>query len=750
MSVKRKVVIVLASAALLLFVLVLWYVLGGHRVIPNGSEDFYTNESWPGKPAGERIANSPLASDVVRVGEEEIEYELGQFGGVIVDELSESSFSSKEAYREYLENWHDKDWKGEVPPSGRYIYAHYEDKEEMEWVAGEMLVVFEYEVDDEAIKEIGRVCGADVLSIDSHGETQDYKIARFVWSDSGLDPLQCAKTIQGTSDLVVEALPNLVGELEMSAIDPKLTEQDYIALSRFDKAWDVVRCSGSATVAVLDSGIDFIHSDLQDNIDAANAYDAIERECLTRRDSNGHGTQVSGIISAKANNEYDIAGCSYDARIMPIRVADDNGRVSVSDVGEALGHLFDLGNKPDVVNMSFGHSIEGVLQVLVKTEYEIICQGQINELSEQYGIVFVAASGNDGEKGNSRMYPAGLNNVISVASVSNGKTHSTSSCSNDMVDICAQGENVWSTFTGGASGPSSGTSFAAPQVSAAAALLSVQHPDWDPMQIEEQLESTAKDLGDAGRDDLYGHGLLDAAAAVGWTAPVGPPSPSTGAEDLTDEELARLGMEQWAIQTTDKSGMADALALARSINPEVCAWLYVPGTGVSLPVARREGDDSYYLAHSYRGEDSPLGCAYMEGADSPAFDQPLTVLYGHSFPRNPFMFTGLHAFEDPGFFEAHDEVHVLTEDGLLTFRVVEAALYKGAHLSSFADEGDLAALQRYLGNFSSRSDDFTGYRKPVELDASRDKVLQLSTCTVPATDDARFVVTAVLVEEEER
>ena len=228
--------------------------------------------------------------------------------------------------------------------------------------------------------------------------------------------------------------------------------------------------------------------------------------------------------------------------------------------------------------------------------------------------------------------------------------------------------------------------------------------------------------------------------------PVNPSSPSTGVEDLTAEEIADQIMAQYTQQSIPLERVETAFSYAKAANPEVAAWLYVPGTNVSLPVCRHEGDDSYYLDHDSRRHDSALGAAYMEEADSAAFDQALTVLYGHSFTKLPLMFTGLHAFEDESFFREHEYIYVLTDVGWLAYRVVEAAYYTGGHIAGMADESDAASVQAYFDAFADDDPEgFIGFRRPCELDAGTDHVLQLSTCTVPATDGARFVVSAALV-----
>lgn len=230
---------------------------------------------------------------------------------------------------------------------------------------------------------------------------------------------------------------------------------------------------------------------------------------------------------------------------------DHSGNYDMIALAEAFSYLSGLEVKPDVVNMSFGAPASGWSAFLVGIEYGLLCEGAINELSEDYGIVFVAASGNEGENGNAIEYPAALNHVIGVGSVDEQSHNRLSfSTANSTVDLCAVGNRVLSTTdtsSGFADGKNyyadrytatygngaifiCGTSFSAPQVSAAAALVKHVHPNWSSLQVEEALESTATDLGDSGCDDIYGYGLLNAAVALssGGSSDEDQGSPNTG------------------------------------------------------------------------------------------------------------------------------------------------------------------------------------------------------------------------------
>lgn len=230
------------------------------------------------------------------------------------------------------------------------------------------------------------------------------------------------------------------------------------------------------------------------------------------------------------------------------------------------------------------------------------------------------------------------------------------------------------------------------------------------------------------------------------------PAPSSDARGLSAEDqeaVDALVGAQAALQVVDPSDIPERLAAAQEANPDVCAWLYVPGTNVSLAVARHLEDDLYYMEHAADGSQSPIGSAFLEGANSPGFDDPVTVLYGHSFSDAEIMFTQLHCFESIEFFGKAESFYVYLPDRVLAYRVVGACLYSNERIVAGLDFSDQGSLQSYF-DFVADGDDeaFIGLkRRTGSLDAASDRLVQLSTCTLPRTDGSRYVVTGVLVGE---
>lgn len=284
------------------------------------------------------------------------------------------------------------------------------------------------------------------------------------------------------------------------------------------KAWDTAKVEKSITVAVLDTGCEINHPDLKDNIDTKHMWDAYnERSYMF--DKNGHGTHVCGIVGAVADNGIGIAGASYNANVLPIKIFDDTGEgASTSDIIKAykyLGGLIDSGELNDlhVVNMSVGGY--GAI-----SETDIALEQIISEFREDYNVLTVAAGGNGDENGRpvtSYCIPSDLDCVFSVTSLTKNGGNSYWSDYNMYKDISAPGENIYSTYLNNQYKNMSGTSMAAPLVSGIVALMFAAVPDADPDDVVDAIKSTAHSM--AGKANDRGNrtgsaGAIDAAAAI--------------------------------------------------------------------------------------------------------------------------------------------------------------------------------------------------------------------------------------------
>lgn len=274
-------------------------------------------------------------------------------------------------------------------------------------------------------------------------------------------------------------------------------DQWYLRSGNLQKSWDLLRTRGiaaggdsSVVVAVIDTGVDYTHEDLKDNIwvntkeipgngidDDGNGYidDVYGVDLETGRDSgmddNGHGTHVAGIIAA-SNNHIGVVGLAYNVKLMPIKAGMASGFFNQSQI--AKGILYAYNNGADVINMSFGGSASTVaVQDALETAYT--------------RCVLVAAAGNDGAPNEGLLarptYPAALSYVMGVMSVdirgveSGFTNYDVAAYSSVEYEVYAPGSQILSTIPGNRYATWSGTSMAAPYVSAMAALLRSAYPD---------------------------------------------------------------------------------------------------------------------------------------------------------------------------------------------------------------------------------------------------------------------------------
>ncbi|MBQ6930649.1 MAG: class B sortase [Clostridia bacterium] len=186
------------------------------------------------------------------------------------------------------------------------------------------------------------------------------------------------------------------------------------------------------------------------------------------------------------------------------------------------------------------------------------------------------------------------------------------------------------------------------------------------------------------------------------------------------------------------------LPALQEINSDVYAWIRIPGTYVDYPVAQSKVDDNYYLHRSIYKKYLFAGMIYTQSCNALDFSDPVTVVYGHNM-RSTTMFTSLHYFEDPEFFDTHDVFYIYTADRVLTYHIVSAYKYDNRHIMNafdFSDPEVLADYQEYVLNPVST---LRNVRKGVTLDENS-KLVVLSTC-MSNDKSSRFLVNGVLVSD---
>ena len=261
-----------------------------------------------------------------------------------------------------------------------------------------------------------------------------------------------------------------------------------------------------ARIAILDTGIDLTHPDLVANIDAG-----LGKNCVTAgppQDGHGHGTHVAGIVAAVEGNNIGVVGVAPSARLVPVKVVDDQGNGDWAEVICGIDYVTGLNmdtdstNDVDVVNMSLGDSgsigdcSDGGLR-------EAICN------SVAAGITYVAAAGNSSVD-TSTFIPAAFPEVIAVSAMADldGEPGGAGGCQffidlfanvcddtfaffsnyGPRIDVTAPGVEVYSTWTGGGYATESGTSMASPHVAGVAALMKAANKSLTPAQVKQLLK----------------------------------------------------------------------------------------------------------------------------------------------------------------------------------------------------------------------------------------------------------------------
>ena len=262
-------------------------------------------------------------------------------------------------------------------------------------------------------------------------------------------------------------------------------------------------------VAVADTGVDERHPDL------ARAIESYHHTGVSAKDIIGHGTHVSGILGAIANNGVGIAGVS-NARVAVWKIFGDTPvggdfYVDGTRYMRALGEIAQSGAK--ALNLSIGGTASSRTEQLL-----------FDRLG-RFGVTVVAAMGNEYEEGNPVEYPAAYKGVLAVGATSEANKRAPFSNTGRHIALAAPGVNILSTLPTTTSkyrpetnyASWSGTSMATPHVTGAAALLAAQNLSWTPADVKRRLKSSAATLPGmrgAARTTSVGDGLLDLAAAL--------------------------------------------------------------------------------------------------------------------------------------------------------------------------------------------------------------------------------------------
>ncbi|MBA4312702.1 MAG: hypothetical protein C0417_08735 [Chlorobiaceae bacterium] len=315
-----------------------------------------------------------------------------------------------------------------------------------------------------------------------------------------------------------------------------------------DTAWCYEQGDTNVVIGIIDTGVEWTHSDLQSNI-WTNPGEWGDDGLSGRKESNGidddgngkiddyhgwdfggasyttptednnpapisvsstHGTHVAGIASAVTNNGVGVAGMGYRCKILPVKTSSDNDTRSGGSPYIVFGFegiIYAAVMGADIINLSWGG--DGASQF----EQDVI------DFALAHGSLVVAAAGNTWD--NSLQYPASYRGVISVASTLSTDVKANYSTYNEYVDVAAPGDNILSTYFGNAYNYMDGTSMATPLVAGLAGLVKSHFPTYSPLQVGEQVRVTCDNINSVNPSyaDLLGKGRVNALKALTSSSP---------------------------------------------------------------------------------------------------------------------------------------------------------------------------------------------------------------------------------------
>ncbi|MEA3502264.1 MAG: S8 family serine peptidase, partial [Actinomycetota bacterium] len=333
----------------------------------------------------------------------------------------------------------------------------------------------------------------------------------------------------------------------------------------WDLAYEVVYPAGSATVAVLDTGVDSAHEDLAGNVVAGTS---IIDGSDPMSDPNGHGTALAGIVGAKTGNNIGIAAVGYaGVKIMPVTVMAADGTGNDADI--VAGVVWAADNGADVILMGFSNP--GFSQALQDAA----------DYAWSKGVVLVAATGNNGSS--TPTYPAGMSAVMGVSSTTQSDTLAGSSNYGDTVFIGAPGVSIDTLTAGGGYGTITGTSVAAAEVAGVAALMMANDSSASNGQVVYRLGANAADAGTIAQT---GNGRLNLNNAL--------------ADTSTDSTKPAI--------VPDADPVEEPYVVAKA--PDIEAWL-------NLPTAAWSGGTTVQQSNSRYTEGDALPLQYTQATGNP-------------------------------------------------------------------------------------------------------------------------------------
>ena len=282
--------------------------------------------------------------------------------------------------------------------------------------------------------------------------------------------------------------------------DPGYKYEWAIGCTESNKAWSLVSQKKLVKVAVVDTGIDYNHPDLKNRIVEDSGYDFINNR-KKAYDDNGHGTYVSGIIAAEANNGIGISGIAgpLNVKIIPIKVLNNKGQGESDIIAQGIMYAADHG--ADIINLSF------------------TCTGKSSDIAYavQYAIkkgCFISASAGDSSKNCDTLSPAGDLGSYTVSAINQVYLKTPFSNYGNSVQASAPGVNIISTIPGEEYESWDSTSASSAIVSGVGAIIKAYDSSIKPDKMSKLLDESSVDIMEKGKDSASGLGLVNAYKAI--------------------------------------------------------------------------------------------------------------------------------------------------------------------------------------------------------------------------------------------
>jgi serine protease len=468
--------------------------------------------------------------------------------------------------------------------------------------------------------------------------------------------------------------PNYIAHAAWSPNDTYYNLQWHFNQINMGSAWDLDTTAPlhggdpGIVVAIVDSGAAYEnYGPYQKAPDLANTnfttgYDFINNDAHPN-DDYAHGTHVCGTIAQSTNNSLGVAGIAFNSTIMPVKVLDSNGSGTYAQIANGIYYAVDHG--ANIINLSIGGTgNSSTLENAVAYAYN-------------HGVTVICAAGNLYEEGNTPVYPAAYDAYcIAAGATRYDQTRAPYSNTGSYIDLVAPGGDysvdqngdsygdgiLQQTFNPNTKDPTDfgywfyqGTSQACAHTTGVAALILAKHPDWTPLQVRQALQSTATDLGAAGKDDAYGWGLLNATSAISATSlekVIGTETPATSSTSGNRLILGRFQAEKtghitqiWVYSVAsghvkgavydDSGGSPTTLLNANNSSTAVIGGYWNP---ISIPSTAVTAGHYYWLAAA---NDTSGAISYGPAGSSDPSKGSAITFSSFSFTSNP---TGLTSY----------------------------------------------------------------------------------------------------------